>query len=140
MTATPSEIFDLAVKRHRLPWNWTLHTAALAGFALTLLAHSPLLFAASLIVAGAGFFEPDLPTPPDNRWFRLAARAVEWEKNWAAAPWNRHKVLRFAFVLLVALVAAWALWTRDPVVLALLAAFAYLVYVVRDNMAGGIDP
>ena len=34
MTVTPSELFALALSRHRQPWGWTVHLAGLAGLAL----------------------------------------------------------------------------------------------------------
>lgn len=137
---TPSEIFALALKRHRKPWNWTLHFVGLIGFGLTLLLHSYLMFATSLILFGAGSFDLQLPVTSDNRWLRFVAKAIEWEKDWVAAPWNWYKTRRFLFVLAVVFVSIWALWTRDGVVLCLLVAFAYLLKVMKENIAGGIDP
>lgn len=140
MTITPSEIFSLALKRHRAPWNWTLHFAALFGFGLTLLLHSYLVFAVTMIVFGTGFFELGLPKAPDNRWFGFVTRGVEWEKNWVAAPWGWYKIRRFIYVLLIGLLTIWALWTRDAAVLALLIGFAFLIRIMRENMDVGIDP
>lgn len=140
MAITPSDIFDLALSRHREPWNWTLHFAGLAGFTLTLLLHSYLMFAVSLIIFGAGFFQLNLPPLPENRWLRFVHSAVEWEKNWVAAPWNWHKTWRFGFVLLITYITIWALWTRDAVVLALLIGFGYLIKVVLENLEYDIRP
>lgn len=140
MTVTPSDIFELAVNRHREPWNWTLHFAAMCGFAATMLTHSFLMFAASLIVFGAGFFELGLPPMGDGRWLKFVKERIEWEKNWAAAPWNWHKIWRLAVVVLLSGVAIWALWTRDAGVLLLFLGFGYLVRVMKENMSGGIKP
>ncbi|WP_285906659.1 hypothetical protein [Pseudodesulfovibrio pelocollis] len=140
MTVTPSELFALALSRHRQPWNFTVQLAALACFALALLLHSFLLFAAGLILLGFGFFELDLPEMPQGRWRRLVHAAVEWEKNWSVLPWTFRKVARLCFVLLLTGLLIWALWTRDLAVLALFVAFAYLARVVAENRAGGIDP
>lgn len=140
MTVTPSHLFDLAVRRHREPWNWTLHFAALVGFALTLLLHSYLMLAASLILFGAGLFDLGMPDLPDNRWGRFVHDAVEWEKNWAVMPWTFRKTWRFAFVVVVALICTWALWVREPSALGLLIGFAYLVKIYRENRESGIDP
>lgn len=140
MTVTPSDIFRLALERHRMPWNWTLHAAAIFGFGLTLLLHSPLMLSASLILLGTGFFDIKMPEMPDGRWRRLVLSAVEWEKNWVAAPWNRYKWWRFLFVLAVSLMIIWALWTRDLAAIGLLVGFGYLIRVMRENIEGGVDP
>jgi hypothetical protein len=140
MGVTPSSLFALAVIRHRQPWNWSLHCAALVLFCLTLLAHSYLMLAASLILLGVGFFELKLDEPPDNRWFKFARRGVEWEKDWSAAPWNRVKRARLVFALLAAGFAVWALWVRELAGLMLVAGFAVLAWVVRQNRENGIDP
>jgi len=112
----------------------------LVGFALTMAAHSSLLFAASLVLFGAGFFDLNLPEIPENRWIRFVSSAVEWEKNWVAAPWNWYKIRRFIICLFITGITLWALWTRDLAVLALIVAFGYLLHVRRDNIDGGIDP
>ncbi len=140
MSITPSEIFILAITRHQKPWNWSLHFAGLIGFALSLLFHSYLLFATSLIFSGAGFFDLKLPPVPESRWLRFVASAVEWEKNWVAAPWSGHKIRRMFLVVLIAAITVWALWTKDGVVLSLLVGFAYLFKIMKENMEGGIDP
>lgn len=139
MAVTPSELFGLALKRHREPWNWTLHCASLLAFALTLLLHSYLLFATSLILLGAGFFDLKMPEPPKNRWFKFAEEGVEWEKDWVAYPWTFRKIWRFAFVVLVSLIVCWVLVTRELSALGMLMGFAYLIKVVRDNRESGID-
>jgi len=140
MPVTPSEILTLAIQRHRQPWNWTLHFCGLAGFALSLMLHSYLLFAASLIIFGAGFFELGLPPVKENRWLRFVHEAVEWEKNWIAAPWNWQKIWRFGVFLMFAVLFIWACWEQEPVAIALFSGFAYLAKVVRENKEGGIDP
>jgi hypothetical protein len=140
MAVTPSSLFALAVSRHRQPWNWSLHFAALVLFCLALFWHSYLMLAASLILLGVGFFELGLDGPSDNRWFRFAHGGVEWEKNWSAAPWNWVKWSRLAFAVLAAGFAAWALWGRVLEALMLLAGFAVLGWVVRLNRENGIDP
>lgn len=140
MVTTPSDIRKLAIRRHQSTWNWTLHFAAVIGFCLTLLFNSYILLACSVILFGAGFFHLNLPVLKQTFWTRFVARAVEWEKNWIAAPWNFYKIWRFTVVLLLAAVIIWALWTSDAVVLALFAGFGFLIYVVRDNIAGGIKP
>jgi hypothetical protein len=140
MIVTPSELVALALARHREPWNWTFHFAALGLLFPTLLFHSYLFLAAALILFGAGFFRLDLDVPPDNRWFRFVHRGLEWEKNWIAAPWNRHKTGRFAFALATAVITIWALWTREPAALALIVGFTVLAFVVAENKKKGIDP
>lgn len=140
MALTPTDILSLALTRHRLPWNWTAHFAALGVFAFTLLLHSYILLAVTLACFGAGFFELGLPDMKEGRWKRFVTRMVEWEKNWIAAPWNRGKWWRFLFVLMVAAVTVWALWTGNPPLLALLVAFAYLARVVKENKEAGVDP
>lgn len=140
MAVTPSELFDLALSRHRQPWNWTLHLAGLCGLGLTLLLHSPLLLAASLIMFGAGFFQWPEPPGLDSRWFRFTRQAVEWEKNWIAYPWSVHKWAWFLLTLFTVFVTVWALWTRELATLGILAGFAYLAKVVRENKANDIDP
>ena len=140
MVVTPSSLFALALARHRLPWNWSLHLAAQVLFGLTLLAHSYLLLAATLILFGTGLLELDLPEPPDHWWFRFVHRGVEWEKNWAAAPWNRVKWTRLLLTVLLCGVAVWALWVRELATLMLLAGFAALVRVMLQNRESGIDP
>ncbi len=122
-----------------MPWNWTLHCASLFGFALTLLMHSYLMFAATVIIFGAGFFELRLPDLPENRWRRFVLSAVEWEKDWIAYPWTFRKWMRLLFVLLIGFVTVWALWTREPAALGMLMGGAYLVWVARDNKSGGVD-
>jgi hypothetical protein len=139
MVVTPSSLFALAVSRHRQPWNWSLHLAALILFGLALFAHGYLLLAASLILLGAGFFDLRLDGPPDNRWFRLVRSGVEWEKNWSAAPWNRVKWSRLLFAVLAAGLCVWALWARELAAVMLLAGFAVLAWVVRQNRENGID-
>ncbi len=139
MVVTPSELITLALKRHRMPWNWTLHCAALVAFALTMLFHSYLILATSMIFFGAGFYDLNMPTPPDNRWFQFVHKGVEWEKDWVAYPWSFSKTWRFAFTVVVATIISWALWTREPGTIGLLIGFAYLIKVVRENKKGGID-
>ncbi len=140
MAVTPSDILDLALARHRRPWNVTAHFVALACLALALLLHSFLLFATSLIFLGAGFFELSLPAMPEGRWLRFVRGMIEWEKNWSVLPWTPGKWARTGLVVILASVLVWALWTVDLVVLALFGGFGYLVRVVVDNRAGGIDP
>ncbi|MEF2232381.1 MAG: hypothetical protein V3571_15720 [Pseudodesulfovibrio sp.] len=140
MTVTPARLLDLALARHRSPWNWTVHCAAAVVLVLALPLHSALALSAGLVLFGAGFFRWPEPLRQGTRWLQFAHRAVEWEKDWIAAPWNRYKWSRFLGFLLVAGVAAWALWTREPATLALLGGFAYLARVVRENRDGGIDP
>lgn len=140
MAVTPSEIFALALERHRQPWNWTLHFAALVGFLLTLVLHSYLMFAATVIVFGAGFFDLHMPLMQEGRWQRFMHDGVEWEKNWIAAPWNWRKTWRLLVVLGMIYTTIWAFWTREPVAISLIIAFIYLAKVVRENIEGGIDP
>jgi hypothetical protein len=140
MAVTPSDILDLALARHRRPWNFTAHFVALAFFALALLLHSFLLFAASLIFFGAGFFELSLSAMPEGRWLRFVRGMIEWERNWSVLPWTAGKWARTGFVALLVCVLVWALWTVDLVVLALFCGFGYLARVVAENRAGGIDP
>ncbi|MUM77686.1 hypothetical protein GKC30_08575 [Pseudodesulfovibrio sp. F-1] len=140
MTVTPSELFALALSRHRQPWNFTVQLAALALFGLALLLHSFLVFAAGLILFGFGFFELPLPEMSDGRWRRVVQASVEWEKNWSVLPWTFAKWAGLCFVLLACCLLVWALWTRDLAVLALFVAFGYLARVVAENRAGGIDP
>lgn len=140
MVVTPSELFNLALSRHRQPWNWTLQFAALGLLCLTLLFHSFLFLAAAVIFFGTGFFQLGLDDPPENGWFRFVAAGVEWEKNWVAAPWNWHKIWRFGFVLLVSAALIWALWVREPAALAIFVGFAVLARVVFENKDGGIVP
>lgn len=139
MVVTPSEILALALERHRRPWNWTLHCIGLLGLAVTMLLHSYLMLATSLILLGAGFFDFDLPEPRRNRWFAWVREAVEWEKDWVAYPWTFRKTWRFFFAILVAGITIWALWTREASVIGLLIGFAYLTRVVRENRDSGID-
>ena len=140
MSVTPSALFDLAVARHREPWNWTLHASAAGLFCLALLAHSFLLLAASMILGGVGFLRLDLETPPDNLWFRIVASAVTWERNWAAAPWNRGKWSRFLLTCSLTGVAVWALVIRELAVLGLLVCVAALIRVAWENRQNGIKP
>lgn len=140
MPVTPSEIFDLALERHRRPWNFTVQSVAVLCFGLTLLLHSFLLFATSLILFGAGFLDLALPDMPRGRWRAFVHAFVEWERNWSALPWSFGKCARLGFVLLFGCLLVWALWTRDLAVLALFAGFGYLARVVGENREGGIDP
>ncbi|WP_247648428.1 hypothetical protein [Pseudodesulfovibrio sp. zrk46] len=140
MTVTPSELFQLALKRHQEPWNWTLHFIGVVGFAITLFAHSYLMFAASLIIFGAGFFDLKMPKPVKNSWFALVAGAVEWEKDWLSTPWNWYKIWRFGFVMTVLAITIWALVTRDGAVLCAIVGFAYLIKIMRENIDAGIEP
>lgn len=140
MPISPSELSALAQARRREPWNWTSQFVALAFLCPTLFFHSSLALAATLIFFGVGFFRLELPAPPDNRWFRFVHRAIEWEKNWLAAPWSWYKSWRFGFVLLAATAVARALWTRDLAMLALIAGFGVLARVARENKKNGIDP
>jgi len=139
MAVTPAELFALALERHRQPWNWSFQFAAVWVFGLTLLFHSYLLLAVTLIFFGAGFFHLDLPPVPGNRWISFVKKGVEWEKNWIAAPWNLIKWKRFLFVVVVSGVLVWALWTREYAALGLILGFACLVKVMVDNKAAGID-
>ena len=140
MAVTPSELFDLALRRHRQPWGFTVHLAGLAGLGLTLLLHSALMLAASIVLLGVGFFRWPDPPHADNRWFKFVHRAVEWEKDWIAYPWTWRKWMWFLLFLGCALFTIWALWVQDPASLGLIAGFAYLAKVVRENREGGIDP
>lgn len=140
MVVTPAELAELALKRHREPWNWTIQFAALPLACLTFLTHSYLLAATTLILISAGFLHLKMDEAPDNRWFRFVHAAVEWEKNWIAAPWNWYKGLRFLFFLLVSALTIWALWTHELATLGLLLGFAVLVRVVRENKQDGIEP
>lgn len=140
MVVTPSELAALALARHQEPWNWTFQAAGLCLLCPALFFHSFLFLAAALIFLGAGFFRLQLGPPPDNRWFRLVHNALEWEKNWLAAPWNRYKIIRFAFVIGTSIALTLALWTREAAALALLLGFAVLARVAVENKQNGIDP
>jgi len=140
MTVTPSELFDLALARHRSPWNWTVHFAALWVLVLVLPTHSALVLSAGLILLAGGFFRWPAPERTGTRWLRFVHKAVEWEKDWIAAPWNRYKWVRFLLFLLLAGVTGWALWNRDLAVLALLAGMGFLFRIMRENKDLGIDP
>ena len=140
MIITPAELFTLALKRHQQPWNWSLQFSALWLFGLTLLFHSYLLLAVTFIIVGTGFFQLNLPKNLENRWFSFVEEGIEWEKNWIAAPWNFYKWKRFLFVLFVAGVLVWALWSREYASLLLITGFAYLVKVMVENKSAGIEP
>lgn len=140
MSVTPSQLFDLALFRHRQPWNWSLHFAALVLFCLTLLGHSYLLLAASLILLGAGFFDLKLGDPPGNLWFGFVKRGVEREKNWASLPWNWAKWLWLLITLCLALAVIWVLWTRELAGLGLLAGFGALAWAAGQNRANNEGP
>jgi hypothetical protein len=140
MTVTPNQILTLALRRHRIPWNWTFHFVSLGAFALTLLFHSYLMFAATTILFGAGFFDLQLPPMRDNRWHHFAHAGIEWEKNWIASPWNWSKVWRFLFVLTIACVTIWALWTQDAAVLALLTGYAVLMRSCAKILQAALIP
>lgn len=140
MTLTPKGLYQLAVTRHQQPWNWTFHFTALLCFALSLLTHSYLLFAACVILFGTGFFELSLSYFPRHRWWDFVYSGTEWEKNWIAAPWNARKWLRTAFVLLIVFWLIWSLWTREIISISLLIGFAVLLKISHDNKASGIDP
>lgn len=133
MAVTPSELFALAVVRHRQPWNLTLHLAGVGAFALALLLHSYLLLAMALILGGAGFVAYDVGEPPDNGWFRFTAGLVRWERDWASLPWTWRKISRVGLALLLAGVTVWALWVRELATIGLLIGAAALAWVVRDN-------
>ena len=51
----------------------------------------------------------------------------------ASGPW-------FLLTLACALFTVWALWVRDPASLGLIAGFAVLARVARENRENGIDP
>jgi len=140
MFVTPAQLFTLALERHRQPWNWTIQFITLWMFGLTLLFHSYLLLVTSFILLGAGFYQLNLPPAPDNFWFSFVEKSVEWEKNWFGAPWNFIKWYRFLFVVAVAGVVIWALWTAELAMLGLVMGFVYLARVMVENKMGGIDP
>lgn len=140
MTVTPSELFDLALSRHRQPWGWTVHLAGLAGLGLAMLLHSGLTLAAAIILLGSGFFHWPDPPNQDTRWFRFVHQAVEWEKDWVAYPWTWRKWMWFLFSLGCTLYICWALWVREAASLALLAGFVVLARVIHENRENGIDP
>lgn len=140
MIVTPSSLFELAVLRHRQPWNWSLHFAALVLFGCALFGHSYLALAAGVVLFGAGFFELRLGEPPEGWWFERVRRFVEWEKNWSAAPWNRVKWRRLLLAALLGGVLVWALWVRELATLMLMVCFAALLWAQRENRKGGIDP
>ncbi|MGE4193973.1 MAG: hypothetical protein AB7E51_11345 [Pseudodesulfovibrio sp.] len=140
MIVTPSSLFELAVRRHRQPWNWSLHCAALALFCCALLWRSYLALSAGAVLFGAGFFELNLGELPAGRWSGLVRRGVEWEKNWSAVPWTWLKWARLGFSLLVGAVLVWALWESELATLMLLACFAVLWRIRRENRESGIDP
>lgn len=140
MIVTPSSLFELAVRRHRQPWNWSLHFAALVLFGCALFGRSYLALAAATVLFAAGFFELNLGEPPEGRWFRWVRRCVERERNWAAAPWNLAKWWRLAVFLPVCGALAWALWVRELAALMLFVCFAVLLRVRRENRENGIDP
>ena len=140
MVVTPSELLSLALARHREPWNWTLQSAALACLCPALYFHSPLFLSATLVLFGVGFLRLEMGQPPANRWFRFVDRALVWERNWLAAPWNWPKTWRFCFVILAITAVGWALWASDLAALALAAGFGVLARVAAENKENGIDP
>lgn len=140
MPVTPSELLRLAMKRHRMEWNWSVHFAAMVNFGLALLLHSWLLTATTLILLAAGCFDFGLGPLPEGRWQRLVHRGLEWERNWSVAEWDFGKSARFAIFLVALVTSVWALWTRDLAMLGLLFGFGFLYWVMLDNLSGGIDP
>lgn len=140
MSVTPAQILNRAFERHYQPWNWSIQFTALWLFGLTLLFHSYLLLAATLVLFGTGFFQLHMPQDPENRWFSFVKKGVEWEKNWVAAPWTFYKWRRFLFVLIMAYFLVWALWTLEYATLGLFIGFGYLIKVMVENKEAGIDP
>jgi len=140
MSITPHQLFRLAIRRHREPWNWTLQFAAAIAFCQAMLFHNSLFFATALILFGTGFMRLCMTKPPDNRWFRFVARFVEWEKNWESTPWTWSKVMKFTGVLVILVLLFWALWVRELATIGLIFGFCVLHNVMRQNIENGIKP
>ncbi|BCS88597.1 hypothetical protein [Pseudodesulfovibrio sediminis] len=140
MVTSPSELFDLALKRHRQPWNWTLQFAGIMLLGLTLAAHSYLLLAASMILFGAGFYELHMPEPSENLWFRFVSGGIQWEKNWVATPWTFGKIFKCCVTLALLAVTVWALVVREIGTIGLLIGFLALARVVVENRDSGVEP
>jgi len=140
MFTTPTKLLELAIERHRKPWNWTIQFAGVSLLCLTLLAHSYLLLAASLILLGTGFLDLNMDDPPDNRWFKFVTAGVEWEKNWVALPWNFAKIFKFTLVMIILGALIWVLVVRELAAIGLFIGFVYLARVVIENKESGVEP
>lgn len=136
---TPRELLDLAISRHRQPWNFTVQAAGLPFLILALLLHSGLFASMALILFGAGFLSLPMPAMPPGRWRRTVDRWIGAEVNWLNTPMTGKKLLGFFVFLLVAGFSIWALWTNELVSLTFLAGMLAVYRAYLYNKTTGID-
>ncbi|KAB1441703.1 hypothetical protein [Pseudodesulfovibrio senegalensis] len=137
---TPRELMDLALARHRQPWNMTLQLGGCALLALALLLHGALVASMGLVLVGVGFMNLRLAPMRPGRWHTFLDRVLAAEVGWLNAPMGWRKLLRTAVLLGIVSVTFWALWMRDIAVLGMLVCMWAVYLAYRYNRTTGIDP
>ncbi|WP_147820001.1 hypothetical protein [Salidesulfovibrio onnuriiensis] len=136
---TPRDLLDLAVSRHRQPWNFTAHCCGLCLMGLALLLHSGLCVAAGLILLGTGLLILPLPPMPPGRWRRSVDRLIAAEVQWINTPMNGKKLFRTLVWAVILGFTVWTLWARELLSLTLLAAMLAVYRAYLYNKTTGID-
>lgn len=137
---TPRELMDLALARHRQPWNMTLQLAGCALLAFALLLHGALVASMGLVLVAAGFMNLRLAPMRPGRWRTFLDRVLAAEVGWLNSPMGWRKLLRSIIALVIGAVTVWALWTRDVAMLGMLVCLWALYLAYRYNRTTGIDP
>ncbi len=136
---TPRDLLDLALVRHRQPWNMSFQLAGCAFLVPALLLHSAILVSLGLILVGVGFMNLRLAPMRPGRWHRVLDSVVAAEVRWLNTPMNARKFFRTVVVLGLFTVAVWALWAGDMAMLSLLVAMWAVYLAYRYNRTTGID-
>lgn len=136
---TPRELMDLALSRHRQPWNFTVQTCGLCCLATALLLHNGLLTATALVLFGVGFLVLPLPPMPPGVWRRSIDRFIAAEVRWLNTPMSWQKLLKGGIWTLILITTIWALWVRELLLLTFLVAMWAVYRAYLYNKTTGID-
>lgn len=136
---TPRELLDLALSRHRQPWNFTVQACALPCFVLALLLHSAVFASMSIILVGAGFFALPMPAMQPGPWRRTVDRCIAAEVMWLNTPMNWIKLLKTVMWSAILAFAVWALWVGEMLSLGLLVCMGAVYKAYLYNKTTGID-
>lgn len=136
---SPQDLMDIALRRHRQPWNMTFQIIGMAFCIPALLFHSSICFSIALIFMGLGFMKLRLAPMPYGRWRNMLDHIVAAEVRWLNTPKTIGTWLRTVFILALLIFIMWALWVQDIATISLIIAVwaVYLAYCY--NKTTGID-
>lgn len=131
---TPQQLWQLALKRRRNPWNWLVQLTGVLLLCVSLtFAYWP-FFVFGAVFVGVSFLE--IPLAPAKGWVRdLAAEGMQNED--ALLGWMRGSRRRKMIVWGIVAGALLIFWAGDAMLWSLLAAVVSLICVVLHNKRNG---